>query len=306
MDTAFPVKTVVQQAGMWFCKSHPWRFLIRPPVHLSLRGTINVVAGTWIQSTNTLSITDPASALASYTFLEGDEFQVTGGTNAAAGFYKVKARLTDTNLSFTTSIGATANGFTDIAGTMPLPSVALPADFGELIGDPSSATLPGYFQAIGYNDLVSLRAYSPAGVSPFYYYAVTFGSATGDRGGAPVARLELDRAPTTGSANSIVIAYRAKFDPPSDDMDRIRIPDYCELAFIRAVRACARGWEEEDSGTLGPRLAELKGSPEYIDAVLADGGVTSSVGPMRGGGAQPYHTRGEDWHHRRDVVVNWP
>lgn len=267
--------------------------------HLDKRGAITVTSGTWTEATRTLTL---ASAFASYTFLEGDEIEITAGTGATLGFYLIASRTDANSVVLARSIGSAA---TTATGTLRLGGVALPTDFAEIIGmHPKQGTL-AEIRPVGHEELLRLRTMSAVTVSPFHVYSIVWGDVLTTTNGAPTPHLELYPYPTSNETGAFLLFYRKKWVTPAGDAERIPIPDWMEPLFITAVRAFARGWEEEDSGSLSARLSEIKGSTEFLDAARYDGAIQPSPGMIEGGAAARYwgtNFRG----HRTDVLVNVP
>lgn len=77
---------------------------------------ITVSGATYTESTKTITKT---GAFAAYTFTAGiDRFLVTGGTGATVGVYTVASKTSNDAITLTASIGAGADGQTDIGGTL--------------------------------------------------------------------------------------------------------------------------------------------------------------------------------------------
>lgn len=76
---------------------------------------IAITAGDWEETGLILTQT---GAFTNYTFRVGDRIQITGGTNAVAGFYTVASRVSADAITLTATIGASADESTDITGTL--------------------------------------------------------------------------------------------------------------------------------------------------------------------------------------------
>lgn len=79
---------------------------------------ISLTGATWTESSKTITKT---GAFASYVFSSGDTLTITGGTGATAATYYVASRTSDDAIVLTTSIGAGADGQTNIAGSLGHP-----------------------------------------------------------------------------------------------------------------------------------------------------------------------------------------
>lgn len=298
-DVVIPTPMLVRQTGNWISGLADWQFLIRPAVHLNKRGLITITGGTWTEATKTLT---KASAFTSYVFLDGDQIHVTGGTGATIGFYTVASRTSANAIVLETSIGSAANGQTDIAATLELPSVKLPDDFAEIMALKPSESMVGTLNPITYEELIDLRAVQTTRTSPSEFYAITL------YGNPPVNRLEIFPTPTSDVSNAYMLIYRAAWTFPADDDDdgeTVPIEDTMEPLFLRALRAFARGYQEEDAASMSVRLAEIVGGVEWLSAVQADSSRRPSLGRLSGGAASKYLGQPKRWH-RNDQVVSWP
>lgn len=77
--------------------------------------TIPLTGATWTNGTLTLTKT---GAFTNYTFRVGDRIRITGGTGATAGYYIVASRVSADAITLTATIGAGADGQTNIAGSL--------------------------------------------------------------------------------------------------------------------------------------------------------------------------------------------
>lgn len=77
--------------------------------------TIAIVSATYTDATKTITLT---GAFTNYVYKSGDRVRITGGTGATAGYYVVASRASADAITLTTSIGAGADGQTNIAGSL--------------------------------------------------------------------------------------------------------------------------------------------------------------------------------------------
>lgn len=267
--------------------------------HLDKRGAISVTGASWTEGSLKLTA---SGAFATYTFLEGDEFEVQSGTNATTGFYRIVARLDANSITLERSIGSSASA---VMGQMKLGGIALPTDFAEIIGMHPKQGIIAEIRPIGHEELLRLRTMSAVTVSPFHVFACVYGDVLTTGGGAPTPRMEIYPYPTTNDQGAFLLFYRKKWTTPTGDTDAIAIPDWMEPLFIATIRATARGWEEEDTASVSKRLAEVKMSTQFMDASYYDGAMQPSQGMIEGGAAARYWGTNFRWH-RTDVLVNVP
>jgi len=272
------VLELANQAGEHLVGMHQWMFLRRPPVRLATRASITLTGSTWTESS--LALVE-ASAYASYTFLQGDEVEITAGTGANLGHYKLASKANNNGVVLETSIGSAADGNSDITGTLTLWGVALPSDFGNILELTSGDGLQNYVQLTTMDEIARLRSDTVSTSGTLYRAAISYGQALA--GGAPVPRLELWPQPPSADPNGILLNYRAGWVEPTSDSVQFNLPRYVESLYIALLRAFARGYEEEDEGTLSQRLAEIEFGAVMAGAKRRDGGVQRSYGAMSGG-----------------------
>lgn len=301
-------RVIANQAGRYLTTMHDWRFMERVG-RLSLRGTISITSATYFEAGYLLLA--PTAIFANYVWLEGDEVEITSGTGATLGIYRVRARVSTQTIALYTSIGSGADNQTDIVGSMELPSCALPDDFRQLVGTPWAVGSTVQMRMLGsMDDLMFLRSGTSVQGGLAYCGAISWYRSTITEGGAPIPRIDIDPAPTTDDNNAFVFQYRADWPDVDDDEYTIPVPPTfaIEMLYLQIVRAVALGYEEFDQASMDDRLAAIVGGPIYSAAVVADGGIQPSVGPMRGGAAAMYHSdnsSGDGWH-GNDITVDWP
>lgn len=292
-------RNIIDHAGIWLTTSAMWRWLERGTYHLDKRGPLTGTGATWTEATRTLQL---AGAFATYVFLEGDEIEITAGINTTLGFFKVQSRTDANNIVLASSPGATASA---IAFNANLGGIALPPDFAEVIAmHPKIGTI-AEIRPIGREELLRLRTLSAVTVSPFHVFAVFYGPSLLTTNGAPVPRLEIYPYPVANETGAFLLFYRQKWVTPLLDAERMPVPDFMEPLLLAAIRAVARGWEEEDEAQIQVRLAALKQSPFFVDAMKYDGAIQPSIGMIEGGAAARYWGTNFRWH-RTDVLVNVP
>jgi hypothetical protein len=79
---------IVNQAGEHLHSMHAWRWAQGRSTLLNLRGTVSGTAGSF---DGTATLTE-SGKFTNYTFLSGDEIEITGGTGVTTGHYEVTAR----------------------------------------------------------------------------------------------------------------------------------------------------------------------------------------------------------------------
>lgn len=274
-----PVKTIANQAGHHLVTLHAWKFMERQ-ARLNIRASITLTGATWTESTKTLTKT---GAFTDYSWLEGDEVEITDGTGATPGFYRIKSKTSANAIVLTASIGAAADALTDMEGTMVLSSAGLPSDFAQLIGRPVHESSGCRLVPVTFQEILDARSGAGNILGWPYAAAIQYASSTATRGGAPVPRLELYMASSANSTAAITVHYRAGWDALDSDADLAPIPDYAEALYLQVARATALGYEEEDVASMDQRLAVITEGPIFASCLMRDGAVQTNLGEMRGG-----------------------
>lgn len=275
--------TILNEAGNWLVNAHPWRWLERPSAALAARGTITLTTGSWDDSAKTLTKT---GAFSGYSFAEGDQIEITAGTGLTTGFYNIASKESSDVIKLETSPGATTAS--TVSATIKLASLILPADFRDIVSLQPTQGLVNSVTLTSLDYINQLRTNEIAVGNFAYWAAIVWGRNATTSGGKPVARLELYPTPSANAANEFTLFYRAGWTNLSADDFSIGIPDFLNSVYIQAVRAIARGYEEEDekAGTVFDRLQRIRISLEFQDAQRRDGHAQASLGQMMGGAVQ--------------------
>ena len=278
-DYARSAEMLTNQAGEFFVSMHSWKWLENVEAKLSLRGKVAVTGGTWTEGTKKIA----ASGLTNYTFLEGDTFEVTGGDQATTGFYRIRS-CDGSNLFLADDITTDSDSPTNIAGTIHCPAIALPSDFRELIAINTTSGLLKGVELTSYQDLLSRRATNFTAVG-WHYAAINH--AMPNTGGDPVPRMEIWPVPATNDSNSLTMFYRAGWTAldAAASVTKLRMPTYCDALFLEVLTAFARGYEEEDAGSISARLVEVVSGPLMAAAVDRDASIQPDYGPVLHGQA---------------------
>jgi hypothetical protein len=278
------VRAIANQAGRYWASMHDWKCMERFG-RLNLRASLSGTDSLWTESSRTLT---ESGAFTSYTFVQGDLLEVTGGADATLGFYPVQSRSSANDIVLQTSIGSAADGDVDIDWEMDLSSIALPSDFRQLIGDPMSVSSVRALNMVPPEDVLAARSADSSSVDDTAYIgSIIWVPSASASGGVSIPRLEVWPPPGTNTSSAFSIHYRADWTDLTNDNSLLPIPAVfgMELLYLRILRAVARGWEEEDSVGMLSRLQTAHDWPEFHDAVRADGSVQTSFGQMRGGAA---------------------
>lgn len=257
---------IANQAGQYLARCHPWKWLVRPPTLLDLRGSISVAGASWTDVSKTLTQT---GAFTNYTYKAGDQIVITSGTSTTLGTYDVASRVSANAITLTSSIGASASA---VAGSLSFPWIVLPTDFAECL-KLQGATSNLSIALTTYQQIIDARALGLSGSSAVYQAALMWRAAVlglSSAEAAPVPRLELDRIPSANQAGAFNLIYRAGWPRVSDDSAFAIIPEFVEPLFVQIVRAVARGFMEEDAASVDERLALIRGGPVFEAARRGD------------------------------------
>ena len=268
---------LVNMAGEVLVSGHPWKWLESVEHKADIRGKIAITGGTWDLTGNAegeLHLTK-AAAFDNYAFVDGDTFEVTGGTNAILGHYRVTKR-------------AAGDALLLDSATLHTSALALPADFRDLIAvNTSSGFLKG-LSLVTPGELLERRSSSFTTTTGYYFGAIVHPQTTGlgSSTGAPTPRLEIWPTPGANETAAMTFFYRAGWTELTNDTDILRLPGYCELLYLEILRAMARGFEEEDQGSISERLVQVIGGPLIVIARERDSMVQPSYGALRNGAVQ--------------------
>ncbi len=284
---------LINEAGEFLASAQAWKWLETAESKLDLRAKISTTTGVFDFAGGTvgkmLTVNPDTNWLADYTFVEGDTLEVTGGTNAKTGHYRIVQKYDADKLELASDISTTAGDLTGVAATLHTSAIALPSDFREIIAINTTSGLLKGVQLTSFEDLLSKRAanFTSAG---FHYGAIiqpTDTDLTAD--GAPVARLEIWPQPSANETAPLTILYRATWKRITQDTHRLRLPVYCESLYLQVLRAFARGYEEEDEISMSQRLMEVMTGPLFGAAVDRDASIQPDYGPLMYGAAERYH-----------------
>jgi hypothetical protein len=272
---------LVNQAGDFLVSANPWKWLENVEFKTDLRGKVTVTGGT--PGTQTLTKTD---AFANYTFVDGDTYEATGGTNTLKGFYRVTGKTSAHAITLESDIVSAVSG-TDQAGTLHTGAIALPTDFRDLIEINTSTGLLKGISLVTHSELLERRASSYTTTSGHYYATIVHAQSTGYESstGAPTPRLEVWPTPGVNEADAMTIIYRAGWSAVTTDSELLRIPSFLELPYLEILRALARGFEEEDQGSVSQRLAGVMSGPLMMVAKDRDDMAQPHYGRLRNGAA---------------------
>jgi hypothetical protein len=298
------VHDLLNETGQFFASMHPWKWLTDREMSIPLRGSVAVTGGTMGDSTaddHQYKIT-ATDQLGDYWRVEGDVFEVTGGTNVTKGFYRVipidgeadDYFAVEDNPKISTSAVASA-----ITGTLHTSSIPLPTDFRELIAIHPSSGTSSTIQLTTYEELLEKKSSNMAGFGG-YWAAITHGmdfigsgrpvanaydtDTVQSTGAGPKPRLEIVPEPTANKIDAFKLYYRAGWSLMKHDDDKLRLPIYLESLYLEILRCFVTSRFGE--GDLNMMLANIVNGPLFAVAMDRDGSIQPHYGPIRHGAAE--------------------
>lgn len=267
-------REIVNQAGEHLVGMYPWRWLEGRQARLRLRPAIDLTGATWTEAGLILT---KVGAFAAYSPLSADTFELTSGTGATTGTYEVVSRPDADSVVLRTSIGAAANGQTDIVGTLRNDQIELPSDFDFQTISAWGMTrgLTKWLSLTSEQGMLDFRTFSPQHTIGFW---ALLRYVRGYAGGQAVPRLELSG--TTDSADeALVIFYRGGWKEPDTDDEVLCPPSWMNGLFIEILKSIVMGTEESESGSLDARLTKLRMGVTFLDARARDMLAQPTMGP---------------------------
>lgn len=274
---------IVNQAGEHLHSMHAWKWAQGRSTLLNLRGTVTGTAASW---DGTSTLTD-SGAFTNYTFVSGDEIEITDGTGVTTGFYEVSSRTSANAIVLAADIGASAS---DVAYTLQPYSIDLPDDVRDIIAIQGTGQTR-YGVTLTTLDEV-LRCRETSGPNDSHWYA-----AVAYVGSPPTPILEIAPGAGSNATGALRMFYRARWARISTDTTTIDVPAFIEALLLQVLRAFVRGYVREDAGSLSARLEEIHAGPIFRAAVRSDGAIQLYFGQIRNG-IERWRQRGEssDWH----------
>ena len=152
--------------------------------------------------------------------------------------------------------------------------IALPSDFGEMVGAPYTTSY--WVKMATMADIAQFRRISGTVTGAGFYAAIAYTAVSSTT--PPTPRLEIWPAQSASSVNGLTVPYKATWPIVTDDDTTLSIPPYAEALYLSVARAFARGYEDEEQGSLDQRLAHIQGGPVWRACEMRDGGEQSDYG----------------------------
>jgi len=282
--TGLPARDYVNEAGWRLLSMRTWAWAQIPPVQLSVRVPQSFTGATWTASTKVLAGTSIAQG---YTHYPGDTLTITdGGSGADLRDVVIEEKLNDNGVRLKESISdsnETGIGVTINANR----AVPLPSDYGGHIRavSPTQGRTTS-FRFVTQQELLQLRAVQTVPVVGSYSGAVFAAENLKVGGGAQQHRIELWPYPTTGAPNFLTVSYSVGWRPREKDSDILSIPVWIEPLYTEILREVTKGYESEESGSVGERMAQIRTGATFFDAKAHDALAQPGFGYTGRGGAE--------------------
>lgn len=284
------MRRIVDYAGEYLVAAHEWKWTNGRPAHLETRAKLDAQTSvTWTASTKRVTKT---GAFASYTFVDGDEMRITGGTDATTGRYKIIQKANDNSVVLATQPGSTDQTDYEYA-EIELNTVKLPDDFDSLISIHGTDSITNRIRLVDYDQLLRLRTTQVDVTSSAYYSAAL--TYVGDNKRVPV--LEIYPTPATTTEEQFVMMYRSGWLRGGDDGARVTsvasttgetdktklpIPEWMEPLFLEMCREAAQGWTRPENGTMSQRLTRVMSGDHFQAMKRKDRRAQPYYGPLSG------------------------
>lgn len=260
---------IINQAGEHLYSMHAWRFAQGRSTLLNLRGTITGTAGSF-KGTDTLT---ESGKFTNYTFVSGDEIQITGGTGVTEGFYEVTARVSANALTIP-DIGSSSS---NVEYTLQPYSIDLPDDTRDIIAiQGTGGSLSARVTLTSLAEVLRVREELTTN-DQHWYAALSY------VGSPPTPILEIAPGAGSNSTGALRMFYRARWARLSTDSTAVDVPTFIEPLLVQVVRAFARGYTREDAGSLDLRLAQIHAGPIFAAAKKSDGAIQPYFGTLKNG-----------------------
>lgn len=272
---------ILNQAGEHLHSMHPWKWAQGRTTLLNLRGTITGTAGSF-DGTSTLT---ESGKFTNYTFVTGDEIEITGGTGVTEGFYEVASR-TSANAIVIPDIGSSSS---NVAYTLQPYSIDLPDDVRDIIAIHGTGTLRQHVTLTTMAEVLRIREETSTN-DAHWYAALSY------VGSPPTPILEIAPGAGSNATGALRMFYRSRWARLSTDSTLVDVPSFMEALLVQVVRAFTRGIVREDGGSLDARLRDIHAGPVFAAAAKSDGAIQPYTGTIKNGISR--------WR-RRGVVSGW-
>ena len=160
--------------------------------------------------------------------------------------------------------------------------VSMPADFKSLDAIWPDDAINSSFELVTPREIARMREYEITATAA-YYGTLVYPTQAAVTAHQTVPRLELYPTPSATTSGALHLWYTRGWTVIDDATDVPNFPPYLETLFTQIVRAFAKGYEEDDQGTLDDRLVSIAGGPIFAAAVSQDGMTQNEYGEIGGG-----------------------
>lgn len=277
------LRQLAAMAGHALFSAHSWKFLEDRSIDLAPRAEITLLGATWTEATRQLEET---GAFADYDHIPADTIDITGGTGATTNRFEVQEKLDDDTIILRTSIGAAANGQTDITATLANDQILLPSefDFQQIVGYSMTNGLIGVLEPASAQVMLDVRSWGTLGSTVGFWSLLRHVRSRTTTDGRAIPTMELWPKSSTND-QELRIFYRAGWSDPQTDDELLCLPlsGWLNLLFIEFFLAVVGGLEEPEEGSVADRLAAIRGSSTFTDAMIRDATMQPELGPTENG-----------------------
>ncbi len=276
-ETDLSKQTLLNDVLAEVTSMHEWDFLAKGEAFIDLRARVAFSGWDWTASGNILLDPTESSPLADYTYYPTDIVKITAG--GTAGYYPVASKPDDDSVTLSDSISSTNITANTVEGEIIPRCHPLPSDFRSLID-------------IGFIDNTQYLGTAPKQtVARLERNTVVRGlanHATVEWADQNTPMLRIEPYPETFAKSALSAVYRRRLAIVGSDGGEINAPEFMHRLIKNVARAIAQGLEMPGTyGTYDDQLAKIMAGPVFINAVNADGGSMSDLGPISEGGHVP-------------------
>jgi len=172
------------------------------------------------------------------------------------------------------------------------PYITLPADLIEIVDLETIYEANASVQMSSLAEINWMRSISTTTTFQYFVALNIVEDTASGTDGQPVKRLEIWPTPATGdgTGNEFNLIYRGTWAVLDTTDDLVRIPNHLNSLFIEILRAVARGYEEEDNGTLSERLLAVVNGPILRMAREREDRMQPENGDWNGGAAEGFYS----------------
>ncbi len=162
--------------------------------------------------------------------------------------------------------------------------VTLPSDFRGIKSIWTTSSINDIIHLTTIDEILHRRGSSLSVTNQDYWVALAWPTQTATTSAPSSPRLELWPTPAATDADAWAVSYYGGWIALSAKATSVaNIPEWLNPLLVEFVRAVARGYEDENGGTVSARCKEVSQGQTAQDAMARDGEVQQHIGPIQGG-----------------------